>query len=112
MKKIVIIGVIVVCSLAVFVLIGVAASRPVVKPNPPSMGVCLATYPDLKPPVAPVAPPKPASEPVATNEPSCVIGDCTDLAVGAAAGWAAGSLIDSLTSSKNSSRSSYRSRRR
>ena len=118
MKEIVLIGAIAVGALAV-VSISVAASRPVVKPKPPEKSVCLATYPELKPPVAPVAPqkpapvpPKPASEPVAANEPSCVIGDCTDLAVGAAAGWAAGSLIDSVTSSKKSSRSSYRSRRR
>ncbi len=52
-------------------LIGYAASRPVVKPNPPDKSVCLATYPELatKAPFV-VAPPlpKPASEPVATNK--------------------------------------------
>ena len=114
MKKIVIFGATVALCLAMLWVVRVAASRPVVKPKPPSMGVCLATYPELKPPVAPPAPvpPKTASEPVAANEPSCVIGDCADLAVGAAAGWAAGSVIDLLTSSKKSSRSNYRSGRR
>jgi hypothetical protein len=98
-------------------LIGYAASRPVVKPNPPDKGVCLATYPELatkdNPIVAPPPPPKPASEPVAANEPSCGIGDCSDLVTGAAVGLAVGSLLDSGSSSKKSSyRSSYSGRRR